>query len=196
MYVNPLVEGTGPEAPVATDANGGDFSRTCETLDGLGMQSEQFPRFCVGEQWFKSCLHKDQPTRGTIWLMEPVTTATTVWTIAKTAGEVSKKLYEFGKSLKDRDLKQQIDEILDQVRELKQSASELEDENRGLREELRFKSDHYEFRNPFWYPKNDPNQALCAKCFSQEILAPMGAIEGPNTSPSRICLVCNNRFWG
>jgi hypothetical protein len=38
--------------------------------------------------------------------MESLTTVTTAWTIAKTAGEVSKKLYEFGKNLKDRDLKQ------------------------------------------------------------------------------------------
>jgi hypothetical protein len=44
--------------------------------------------------------------------MEPVTTVTTAWTIAKTAGEISKKLYDFGKSLKDRDAKQQVDEIL------------------------------------------------------------------------------------
>jgi uncharacterized coiled-coil DUF342 family protein len=57
--------------------------------------------------------------------MEPVTTVTTAWTIAKTAGEISKKLYEFGKSLKDREAKQQLDEIVDKVRELKQSASEL-----------------------------------------------------------------------
>ena len=39
---------------------------------------------------------------------------TGVWTIAKTAGEISKKLYEVGKSLKDRDAKQRVDEILDQ----------------------------------------------------------------------------------
>lgn len=39
------------------------------------------------------------------------------------------------------------------MRELKQSASNLEDENRELREKLRFKSDAYEFRNPFWSDK-------------------------------------------
>jgi hypothetical protein len=42
--------------------------------------------------------------------MDPVTTVTATWTIAKTAGEVSKKLYELAKSLKDRDAKQQVDE--------------------------------------------------------------------------------------
>lgn len=86
--------------------------------------------------------------------MKPVTTVTAAWTIAKTAGEISKKLYEFGKGLKGRELKQQIDEILDQVRELKQSASELEDENRSLRDKLRFKSDEYEFSNPFRFAQN------------------------------------------
>ena len=59
--------------------------------------------------------------------MEPITTVTTAWSIAKTAGEISKKLYEFGKSLKDRDAKQQVDEILEKLRELKQSASGLQD---------------------------------------------------------------------
>lgn len=48
--------------------------------------------------------------------MEPVTTVTTAWTIAKTAGEISKKLYELGKSIKDREAKQHVDEILDQLR--------------------------------------------------------------------------------
>ena len=105
--------------------------------------------------------------------MKPVTTVTTAWTIAKTAGEVSKKLYEFGKSLKDREAKQRVDEILDQLRELKQSASELEDQNRELREKLRFKSDAFEFRNPFWYEKTNPEQLFCPKCFVQNIAVPM-----------------------
>jgi hypothetical protein len=106
--------------------------------------------------------------------MEPVTTVTTAWTIAKTAGEISKKLYELGKGLKDRELKQQVDEIVDKLRDLKQSASELEDENRELREKLRFKSDEYEFRNPFWYHKAQPKQPLCPKCFASSTPAPMG----------------------
>lgn len=115
--------------------------------------------------------------------MEPVTTVTTAWTIAKTAGEISKKLYEFQKSLKDRDAKQHVDEILDQVRELKQVASELEDENRALREKLRFKSAEYEFRNPFWYHKDHPDEKFCPKCFSKSIAAAIGE--------SGRCLVCD-----
>ena len=124
--------------------------------------------------------------------MEPVSTVTTAWTIAKTAGEISKRLYEFGKSLKDRDLKQQVDEILDQVRELKQSASELEDENRGLRESIRFKGNDFEFRNPFYYPKEDPKRPLCPKCFAQNIAAPMGERFHEDYGTLRQCLVCRN----
>jgi hypothetical protein len=115
--------------------------------------------------------------------MEPVSTVTAVWTIAKTAGDISKKLYELGKTLKDRDAKQHVDEIVDSLRDLKQRASDLEDENRELREKLRFKSDEYEFRNPLWYHKSDPNQGLCPKCFAKEIAAPM-------SKASDLCLVC------
>jgi hypothetical protein len=124
--------------------------------------------------------------------MEPVTTVTTAWTIAKTAAEVSRKLYEFGKGLKDREARQQVDEILDQVRDLKQSASELEDENRELREKLRFKSDDYEFDNPFWYHKTNPNQPLCPTCFARNVPAPMSAEGQDCGADRRRCLVCFN----
>jgi hypothetical protein len=123
--------------------------------------------------------------------MEPVTTVTTVWTIAKTAGEISKKLYGVAKSLKDREAKQQVDEILDELRELKHVASQLEDENRELREKLRFKSDDYEFRTPFWYSKAHPERALCPKCFAKNISAPMGEVGQECTSDYRRCLVCS-----
>jgi hypothetical protein len=124
--------------------------------------------------------------------MEPVTTVTTAWTIAKTAGEISKKLYEFGKGLKDREAKHQLDEIVDKLRDLKQSASELEDENRALREKLRFKSDDYEFRTPFWYHKTHPDQPLCAKCFANNVAAPMGEPGQDCNENYRRCLVCHN----
>ena len=126
--------------------------------------------------------------------MEPVTTVTAAWTIAKTAGEISRKLYEFGKSLKDREAKHQVDEILDKLRELKQSASELEDENRELREKLRFKSDAYEFRTPFWYDKAHPDRLLCPKCFTKEIAAPMGEPGQDCSSDYRRCLSCSEVF--
>ncbi len=124
--------------------------------------------------------------------MEPITTVTGAWTIAKTAGEISKKLYEFGKSLKDRDAKQHVDEIADRLRELKQSASDLEDENRELREKLRFKSDDYKFRTPFWYSNAHPDQALCPKCFANNIAAPMGAPGQGVSEDYRRCLVCGH----
>ena len=124
--------------------------------------------------------------------MEPITTVTTGWTIAKAAGEISKKLYELGKSLKDREAKRQVDEITDELRGLKHQASLLEDENRELREKLRFKSDDYEFRNPFWYDKAHPNQPLCPKCFAKEIPAPMGEPGQGVNDRYRMCLVCND----
>ena len=102
--------------------------------------------------------------------MEPITTVTAAWSSAKTAGEISKKLYDLSTHLKEREAKQRVDEILDKLRELKQSASELEDENRDLREKLRFKSDDYQFQSPFWYDKAHPNQPLCPKCFATKTL--------------------------
>ena len=127
--------------------------------------------------------------------MEPLSTVATAWSIAKTAGEISKKLYELGKGLKDRDTRQQVDEIVDRLRELKQSASELEDENRGLRERLRFKGDEYQFRTPFWYHKvNQPSQPLCPKCFANNVAAPMGEPGQSCSEGYRRCLVCQHSF--
>jgi hypothetical protein len=120
--------------------------------------------------------------------MEP----TTAWAIAKGAGEISKKLYEFGKNLKDREAKHQVDQILDRLRELKQSASQLEDENRELREKLRFKSDEYEFRTPFRYQKARPDQPLCVKCFANNVEAQMSEPGQGCLSDSRRCLVCGH----
>jgi hypothetical protein len=124
--------------------------------------------------------------------MDPIATVTTAWTIAKTAGEISKKLSEFQKSLKDREAKRQIDEILDKLRELKQSASELEDQNRELREKLRFKSDDYEFRTPFYYDKSHPDRPLCPKCLANKIVAPMGEPGHECRANYRRCVVCGD----
>src|SRR5947199_10683874 len=124
--------------------------------------------------------------------MEPITTVTAAWSIAKTAGEISKKLYDLSTHLKEREAKQRVDEILDKLRELKQSASELEDENRELRERLRFKSDDYQFQSPFWYDKAHLNQPLCPKCFANKIPAPMGEQGQGCNQDYRRCLVCGN----
>ena len=83
-------------------------------------------------------------------------------------------------------------EILDELRDLKQSASRLEDENRELREKLRFKSDDYSFRTPFWYDRAHPNRALCPKCHAKQIVGPMGE-PGQGCGPDfRKCLVCDH----
>jgi hypothetical protein len=103
-----------------------------------------------------------------------------------------KETFRSWKDIRDRETKQQLDEILDQVRELKQSASELEDENRELREKMRFRSDEYEFRTPFWYHKAHPNQPLCPKCFASDIAAPMGEKGQGSTASYRRCLVCHD----
>jgi hypothetical protein len=124
--------------------------------------------------------------------MEPVTTITTALTLAKAAGEIGKSLSALRKNLKDHEIKQQIDEILDRVHELKQSAADLEDQDRELREKLRFKSDGYEFRTPFWYEKSKPEQALCPKCFAKNIAAPMGLPGQDCGHEFRRCLVCKD----
>ena len=120
--------------------------------------------------------------------MEPITTVTTVLSLTKSAAELSKKLYDFGKTLKDRDAKQQVDEMLETLRDLKQSAAQLGDQNRELREKLRFKSDEYEFHNPFHYRKDSPDEPLCAKCFANQIEGHMGEMRGG--FHHRQCLVC------
>lgn len=124
--------------------------------------------------------------------MDPATAVTTGWKIAKTAGEIGRNLYALAISLKDRDAKQQVDDILDQVRQLKQSASELEDENRDLREKLRFKSDDFQFHSPFWFDKAHPDQPLCPKCFANNVASPMGEPGQGCNDRYRLCLVCGN----
>jgi hypothetical protein len=114
------------------------------------------------------------------------------WAIAKTAAELSKKLFAFRKTLKSNEEKHQIDEILDTLSDLKHSASTLEDENRDLKDRLRFKGDDYVFRTPFRYHKDRPDVPLCVKCFANNVEAPMGE-PGMGVSPQyRLCLVCGN----
>jgi hypothetical protein len=123
--------------------------------------------------------------------MEPITTVTAALSLTKSAAELSKKLYEFGKGLKDREQKREVEEMQDALTEFKRSASELEDENRELREKLRFKSDDYVFRTPFRYHKDRPNEPLCMKCFAKGVVAQMGQA-GFDCSPEyRRCLVCS-----
>jgi DNA repair exonuclease SbcCD ATPase subunit len=117
-------------------------------------------------------------------------------TLVKIVSEASKKLYELTKTVKDREIKQKLDEMLDELRDLKQQASELEDknreledQNRELREKLRFKGDEFEFRNPFWYEKSHPDRPLCPTCFAKQIVAPMSE-PYRRSGVWRRCLVC------
>jgi len=116
----------------------------------------------------------------------------TAWGLAKTVTDVTRNLYDAAKSVKDHETKQKIDEVLDVLRDLKQTASELEDENRALRERLRFKSDEYEFKTPFWYERRKPDQPLCAKCFAKNTAAPMGEPYTGAGGRFRRCLVCDS----
>jgi hypothetical protein len=123
-------------------------------------------------------------------MVDPVTS----WSLVKTIADATKKLYDVAKGLKDYETKQKLDEVLDELRELKQSASKLEDENREQREKLRFKSDQYEFRNPFWYAKDNPQVPLCAKCHSQHVAAPMSEKYTTDFGVFRQCLVCDKNY--
>ena len=116
----------------------------------------------------------------------------TGWTIVKNVADATKKLYDIAKGVKDYETKRQLDGVLDELRGLKQQASDLEDENRNLREQLRFKSDEFEFRNPFHYEKKYPDRPLCAKCFAKQVIAPMSEPYQADGTWRR-CLVCDNR---
>ena len=119
--------------------------------------------------------------------MDPVTG----WTIVKNVADATKKLYDIAANLKDYETKKQLDGVLDELRGLKQQASDLEDENRDLREQLRFKSDDFEFNNPFWYEQKHPDRPLCAMCFGNKKMSPMSGPTGRFLN-TRQCLVCRN----
>jgi hypothetical protein len=123
--------------------------------------------------------------------MEPISAFTTALSLTKSAAELSKKLYEFGKSLKDREQKRQVEEMQDTLTEFKREASQLEDQNRELRERLRFKSD-YIFRSPFQYHKDRPDEPLCVKCFAKGVIAQLSEPGWGGVNPQfRQCLVCD-----
>ena len=83
-------------------------------------------------------------------------------------------------------------EVYDTLMNLKREAADLEDQNRDLKEKLRFNSDGFEFRTPFYYDRNHPDQALCAKCSVEHRRAsPMGEIFRASGEYRR-CLVCDN----
>ena len=66
--------------------------------------------------------------------MEPISTAGTDWAIARTAGEILRKLRDLGSHVRDPDSRQQLGDIVIQMQELIAATSDLEEENRDLRE--------------------------------------------------------------
>lgn len=113
-------------------------------------------------------------------------TGLTLFNSIATAG---KTIYDIAQGTSRLETKQQLMEVYDTLMNLKRTAAELEDTNRSLKEKLRFKSDEFEFRNPFWYEKAHPDQPLCAKCFAAQTIGPMGE-ERKGAGVYRRCLVC------
>ncbi|HEY4930085.1 MAG TPA: hypothetical protein VII23_00820 [Terriglobales bacterium] len=105
-----------------------------------------------------------------------------------------KNIYEIAQGVSKIEVKQQLMEVYDTLMNLKVQVSELEDENRNLRDNLRFKGDEFVFNMPFWYEKKFPDRALCPKCFSQKVLAPMGPVTAAEGDRYRDCLVCGAVF--
>jgi len=119
-------------------------------------------------------------------MVDPITG----FSLFKTVAEAAKKIAEVAKDAKDYETKKKLGEVHDILISLKQAASDLEDENRELREQLRFKSDEFEFRNPFSYEKKHPDRALCPKCFAAQKIAPVSAPYDNEVAISRKCLAC------
>lgn len=115
--------------------------------------------------------------------------AQTGLTLFNAIAQAGKAIYEIAQGTSKLETKQQLMEVYDTLMNLKQKAAELEDANRELREKLRFKSDEFEFKNPFWYEKAHPDRPLCAKCFASQTIAPMSEAYGASRSYRR-CLVC------
>ena len=102
-----------------------------------------------------------------------------------------KTIFEIAQGTSKLETKQQLMDVYDSLMSLKREAAELEDSNRDLKEKLRFKTDEFEFKNPFWYEKAHPDRPLCPKCFADKKIAPMSdAYEASGLF--RKCLVCGD----
>ena len=102
-----------------------------------------------------------------------------------------KAIYEIAQGTSQLETRQRLMEVYDSLMNLKREASELEDRNHDLKEKLRFKSDEFEFKNPFWFDTKHPDRALCPKCFSKQILAPVAAPYDNDLGRWRRCLSCD-----
>ncbi|HXX02292.1 MAG TPA: hypothetical protein VEJ00_13845, partial [Candidatus Acidoferrales bacterium] len=119
--------------------------------------------------------------------LDPQTTFSLFNAIA-TAGRT---IYDIAQGTTKLEEKQQLMAVYDQLMNLKRSAADLEDENYGLKQKLRFKGDEFEFKNPFWFEKKHPDRALCPKCWSKQIAAPVGQPYDNDFGIFRRCLTCD-----
>lgn len=128
--------------------------------------------------------------------------ATTGVGLFATIAEAAKKIGDILRAVKDHETKEKLNEVYDTLTSLKQNAANLEDQNRELKERLRFKSEDFEFRRPFYYDKKYPERPLCPRCFvDKEHAAPMGEPSPAKpreveiystTGMYRQCLVCGH----
>lgn len=95
----------------------------------------------------------------------------TLFNAIATAG---KTIYDIAQGTSKLEQKQQLMQVYDALMSLKRDAGDLEDENRELKTRLRFSSDDFEFKTPLWFEKKHPDRALCPKCFSKHVIAPVG----------------------
>lgn len=114
----------------------------------------------------------------------------TGFSLFRTVTEAAKRIADVAKDVKDYETKKKLGEVQDIMISLKQAASELEDENHDLKEKLRFRSDDFEFRNPFWYEKKHPDRALCPKCYVDQKISPVSAPYDNEVAIWRRCLAC------
>ncbi len=117
-------------------------------------------------------------------------------TLFNAIAAAGRTIYDIAQGTSKMEEKQQLMEVYDTLMNLKREAAELEDENHDLKAKLRFKSDDFDFKNPFWFDKRHPDRALCPKCFSKEIVAPVAA--APRSTDTgvvyRLCLACDAAF--
>jgi hypothetical protein len=123
-------------------------------------------------------------------MTEPLTTLTLFNAIAA----AGKTVFDIAQGASNSDAKRQLMEVYDTLMNLKREAADLEDDNRNLKEKLRFKSQDFEFKNPFWYEKIRPDQPLCAKCFASGTIGPMRTIRS-EFGTSCTCLVCDTTIY-
>lgn len=97
---------------------------------------------------------------------------------------------------KDRELKNKLNELLDDILQLKIKANELDEENRELRIQLEKRVSVKRQGEFGYFFKDGDSEPLCPKCLqssSKEVyLTPLQTFSG---GLRRKCLVCNETFW-